>query len=92
MKYTQQANEPGDVEECLLDNEKEDEFFLPKSNDPEFPKSRQHNYWWAWVLQSVIFLSSLTLFILSRVGEPSDAACTRKLFAYCSFASTTAPE
>jgi hypothetical protein len=84
MRYSQQANEPDDVEECLLEDEKEDEFFLSRSNEPDSTRSRQRHYWWIWVLQGVIFLISLTLFVLSRVGEPSDAACTRKLFAYCS--------
>jgi hypothetical protein len=84
MMYTRHANEPEDLEERLLENEKEDESFLPRSNEPNSPKSRQCHYWWTWVLQAIIFLISLILFILSQVGEPSDAACTQKLFAYCS--------
>jgi hypothetical protein len=76
--------EPDDVEDRLLENEKGDEFSLPPFNDPDFPKARQATRWWTWVLQGAIFCSSLTLFILSRYREPSDAECTRKLFAYCS--------
>jgi hypothetical protein len=76
--------EPDDVEDRLLENEKGDEFFLPELNDADFQKSKQRNLWWTWVLQGAIFFSSLTLFVFSRYSEPSDAACTRKLFAYCS--------
>ncbi|KAJ4291137.1 hypothetical protein N0V90_010335 [Kalmusia sp. IMI 367209] len=74
MGYPHQANERDDVEEGLLENEKEDEFFLPKANDSNFPQSRKRYRWWSWVLQFAIFLCSLTLFILSRYTEPSDAA------------------
>jgi hypothetical protein len=76
--------EPDDVEDRLLENEKGDEFSLPPFNDTAFHKTRQATRWWTWVLQGAIFCSSLTLFVLSRYSEPSDAACTRKLFAYCS--------
>lgn len=83
MGYSRPATEADDIEDGLLENEKEDDSFLPKPNDPNYPKHRQRHRWWTWALQLAIFLCSLTLFTLSRYTEPSDAACTAKLSTYC---------
>jgi len=66
------------MEDGLLENEKGDEYFVSKPNNPNLHR------WWIWVLQSAIFLCSLTLLILSQYSESPDAACTRKLSTYCS--------
>ena len=38
---------------------------------------------WTWIIQSAMLACSLTLFILSWSGRPSDETCVRKLFPYC---------
>ncbi|EXV00379.1 DUF3328 domain protein [Metarhizium robertsii] len=37
---------------------------------------------WTWIIQSAMLACSLTLFILSWSGRPSDETCVRKLFPY----------
>lgn len=66
-----------DSEDRLLEDEKNGEIFIPR------PRRTLFNRWWSWFLQAVAFTCSLTLFILSRYQEPSDAACTRKLNTWC---------
>ena len=92
LLYSQQATEPDDAEDGLLENEKTDEIFLHKPNDSKLPRNRQRRSWWSWVLQFAVFLCSLTLFILSRYSEPSDVACTRKLSTYCSSTPESSPK
>jgi hypothetical protein len=92
LLYSQQETEPDDAEDGLLDNEKGDEFFFHKPSDSISPRKRQWRSWWSWLLQVAVFLCSLTLFILSRYSEPSDAACTRKLSTYCSSSPESSPK
>ncbi|RAL00024.1 oxidase ustYa family protein [Aspergillus ibericus CBS 121593] len=75
-----EASELEETEEGLLQSEKLDRALKSKTDQKD--KSCTQRLIWGWVLQSVMLVGSLTLLILSWYGEPSEVACTRKMFPY----------
>lgn len=70
-----------EAEEGLLRSETLHQALGSKPDQRE--RSRTLRLFWGWALQSAILACSLALFVLSRCGEPSEAACTRKMSSYC---------
>ncbi|GJP93025.1 DUF3328 domain protein [Aspergillus niger] len=69
-----------EAEEGLLRSETLHQALGSKPDQRE--RSRTLRLFWGWALQSAILACSLALFVLSRCGEPSEAACTRKMSSY----------
>jgi hypothetical protein len=73
-----------EVEQGLLQSNKIDEGLILKTNlSTERRRRGCLGLDWSWIVQTFMLLCSSTLFLLAWYGEPSDAACTRKLFPYC---------
>ncbi|KAF2114045.1 hypothetical protein BDV96DRAFT_107512 [Lophiotrema nucula] len=75
MFFFNSPAERDNAEEGLLEDEKIDDDFVPRR---PIKRTLIHR-WWSWILQSLAFVCSLTLFILSQYKEPSDVACDLQL-------------